>query len=389
MNTFQFLMPTRILFGAHTFDQLGAIASGYGKKCMLVTASNQEAALQDTYDNAKSLLSQAGIQVYHFDEVQPNPSTRMIEKAILTVRQENIDFLIAIGGGSSMDTAKAISLFHECASIDWESAYQKYDNPFRHYDKIAQKKLSLIAVPTTAGTGSEVTQAMIVSEYDKNIKNCIFYQDAFPDAAIIDPCLSKSMPAKLTAMTGFDAFCHAFESYFRKEASEISKFFSISAMQGILHSLPKLMQHPENMVLRETMSKSACYAGISLANAAAHLPHPLSEIIGGIRPDIPHGIALATVYPCFVAYCAKAYREKSAALVQALHPEITGTEEEIASKLPVIVTALLEEIGLRLSLHEFHISPEEKAQMCGHFLLDVLPFADKETRKQVMESAFL
>ncbi|NMD38869.1 MAG: iron-containing alcohol dehydrogenase, partial [Christensenellaceae bacterium] len=272
MNNFNFFSPTRIIFGKNKIEDLGNIAARYGKKCMLVTTNKNEPALKDLYVKAINILESANIAVLHFDEVLPNPPIDIIEKAIALANENNIDFLVGLGGGSSIDTAKSISIFHEVDKINWSEAYQKYTSPFTMYEKISSKKIPLIAIPTTAGTGSEVTQAMMVSEYENNEKNCIFHNEAYPEVALIDPTLCLTIPKRLTAATGFDAFCHAFESYLRDEASDITKAFGIIAIKDIINTLPKLVNDLGNYEYRETMSKAACFAGISLANAAATLP---------------------------------------------------------------------------------------------------------------------
>lgn len=388
MEQFRFFMPARIVFGRERIQEAGNIVQKYGKKCMLISAANDETPLQSIYDKIKLILKEKGVDCIHFDEVRPNPSIRIVERAIQMLRQEQVDCILAIGGGSSIDTAKAVSLFHSVERIDWNSVYENYGNPFKRYPRLSKKKLPVIAIPTTAGTGSEVTQAMVVSEYETKLKSCIFHQDAFPDVAIIDPCLCLSMPKKLTAATGFDAFCHAFESYFRVETSALTISLGIRAMQDILYALPRLMQDLRDIELREQMSCAACCAGMSLANAGAHLPHPLSEIIGGIREDIPHGVALASVYPQFVAYCAEQEMNKSAQLVRALDKTAVGSDAELAARLPDIIQCFLDSIELNVSLQEFHVSEEDKSAMCNHFILNVLPFADYTVRRQIMESAF-
>ncbi len=388
MEKFMFRIPTEIHFGAGMISTLGEQASKHGKKCLLVTTSKDEAPLKPLYDRVIKILNDSGIEAIHFDEVVPNPTVQSIEKAIGIVHSENIPVIIAVGGGSSMDTAKAISVFHGAGKIDWNYMYDNYTSPFMDYERKCTP-LPLITVPTTAGTGSELTQAMIISDETTEDKMCIFHQDAFPLTAIIDSELTATMPARLTALTAFDAFCHAFESYVRKEASPFTRLIGERSMSTIIETLPKLIKDLGNAEYREAMSLAAMYSGISLANAAATVPHPLSEVIGGIAPRIAHGQALACLYPSFVAFQKTKTPKECATLARMLDCSLENASiEEAADKAPELMKKFLNEIGIGEGLTELGITAEEKEKMVNHFLLGVLPFGTKEELTAVMEGAF-
>ncbi len=388
MENFNFRTPTEIHFGAGMVNTLGEKVSKYGKKCLLVTTSDQEAALKPLYDRVIDILIKCEIEVIHFDEVVPNPTVQSIEKAIGIVKSENISVIVAVGGGSSMDTAKAIAVFHGIEKIDWNYMYDNYTSPFADYESHGTP-LPLITVPTTAGTGSELTQAMIISDETTEDKMCIFHQDAFPLRAVIDSELTATMPARLTALTAFDAFCHAFESYVRKEASPFTRLIGEKSMTTIIETLPKLLNDLGNAEYREMMSLAAMYSGISLANAAATVPHPLSEIIGGIAPRIPHGQALACLYPSFIAFQKTKTPEQCAALARMLDKNLTNAStEDAADKAPELIREFLKSVGIGQGLTELGITAEEKEKMVNHFLLGVLPFGTKEELTAVMEGAF-
>ena len=278
MEKFKFYNPTRIHFGAGELNNVGEIIKKYGTKCLLVTTTNKEDVLRPLYDRVKDILSSSGIETIHFDEVVPNPTVQAIEKAIAIVKSEGIQSVLAVGGGSSMDTAKSIALFYQPEKIDWVSAYEEFTSPFAAYKPISDPVLPIVTVPTTAGTGSELTQAMIISDETTEEKVCIFHDKVFPTEAIIDVELTLTMPRRLTAMTGFDAFSHAFESYMRDEANLYTKLIGREAMSRILYALPKLMDDPTNVDLRESMSVAEMFAGISLSNAAATVPATLLSI---------------------------------------------------------------------------------------------------------------
>ena len=389
MEKYGFYNPTRILFGSGRLSALGDLVTAFGMRCLLITTPNSEPALRPLYDRAKEILLRAGAVVTHFDEVVPNPTVQSIQKAIGIVRRENIDVIVALGGGSSIDTGKAVALFYQKEHIDWESVYQTYTSPFERYPAISLPTLPLIAVPTTAGTGSELTQAMVISDVTTQEKVCIFHPQAFPHVALIDPELTATMPPRLTAMTGFDAFCHAFESYVRDEASVYTQMLAAKAIQCAVTALPQLLATPSDVALRETMSQAAMFGGISLSNAAATVPHPLSEIIGGIAPRIPHGQALACLYPAFARFQSVKTPRKCAELARLMQPALAEQSEgECARRLPEVVEAFLVKIGLRRSLTELGVTPDEKEKMLSHFLLGVLPFGTPKELTAIMRGAF-
>lgn len=389
MEQFTFYNPTKIHFGAGKLNDIGKIVKKYGTKCLLVTTTNDEDVLRPLYDRVKALLAEDGIETLHFDEVVPNPTVQGIEKAIHMVKSQGIEVVVGVGGGSSLDTAKAIALFYQPDKIDWNGAYEKYTSPFAEYEPISDPVLPLITVPTTAGTGSELTQAMIISDETTEEKVCIFHDHVFPKEAVIDVELTATMPRRLTAMTGFDAFCHAFESYMRDEASVYTKTIGKQAIQNIIYALPRLMDDSTNIELRDMMSVAEMFAGISLSNAAATVPHPLSEVIGGIAPRIPHGQALASLYPSFVRFQITKTPKKCAEIAR-LFDTTLEKEDEItaASRLPELVEEFLEKLGLNKSLTELGVTDKEKDKMACHFLLGVLPFGTKEELTNILKGAF-
>lgn len=389
MKSFAFYNPTRIHFGAGELNDLGGIVAKYGTRCLMVTTPNSEEVLRPLYDRVKELLKQARVEVIHFDEVVPNPTVQSIEKAIGIVKAQGVDVILAVGGGSSIDTAKSIALFWQPDEIDWNSVYETFTSPFAEYEPVSNPVLPLITVPTTAGTGSELTQAMIISDLTTEEKVCIFHDRVFPKEAVIDPELTQTMPRRLTAITGFDAMAHAFESYMRKEASVYTQTIGKQAIRQVIDALPRLMEDPENMELRTLMSEAEMFAGISLSNAAATVPHPLSEIIGGIAPRIPHGQALASLYPEYVKFQAKKTPERCAAIARLFDESLESVSDaEAAGRLSGLVDEFLTKIGLNKKLGELGVTKEEQEKMASHFLLGVLPFGTKEELTGILRGAF-
>ena len=149
---FHYYQPTKIHFGAGQLNELGHVCRGYGKTCFLVTTP--DAPLQPLYERVKKLLDAEGISVIHFDKVEPNPSVEIVEQGFAMLKEQPADFVLAVGGGSSIDTAKAIAFANGKESIDWDHLFNEYSSPFAYYPSYSEKHLPLLSVPTTSGTGS-------------------------------------------------------------------------------------------------------------------------------------------------------------------------------------------------------------------------------------------
>lgn len=389
MEQFRFYQPTRIHFGAGCLNQVGSIVGKYGKKCMLVTTTNTEDVLRPLYDRVKALLSEAGIQVVHFDKVVPNPTISGIEEAIALVHQEKVEVVLAVGGGSSIDTAKSITLFNGAGKVDWPKVFSTYTDPFAEYESPSPEVLPLVAVPTTAGTGSELTQAMVISDPEHNDKECIFHDKAFAKEAIIDPELMRTLPPRMTAITGFDAFTHSFESYLRDCASPYTRTIGMKAMSLIIETLPKLVKDIGNMELREKMAQAAMFSGISLGNAAATLPHPISEIVGGVAPRLAHGQCLATLYPQYLRWQCTQAVEKCAAVARLFDPALSDlSDKEAADKLPLLMKEFLQSVGLYYSFSQLGLTEEELKLAEASPIFNFLPFAPKEVMVGILHDSY-
>jgi len=389
MERFNFYQPTRIHFGAGRLDEVGQLVRKYGSRCMLVTTTNAEEVLRPLYDRVKTILAAAGVEVVHFDKVVPNPTIGGIEEAIGLARREGVQALLAVGGGSSIDTAKAIGLFHGAGKVDWKQVFASYTDPFAEYESPSPQPLPVIAVPTTAGTGSEMTQAMVISDPASSDKECIFHDKAFVKEAVIDPELMRTLPPRMTAVTGFDAFTHAFESYLRDCASPYTALVGRKAISLIVDALPRLVKDPGNMELRETMAQAAMFSGISLGNAAATLPHPISEIVGGVAPRLAHGQCLATLYPQYLRWECAQKVGRCAEIARIFNPALCGaSDEEAAGALPGLVTDFLQSIGLYKSFSELGLTEDELKEAEANPLFNFLPFAPKEVMVGILHDSY-
>ena len=369
---FDYYQPTRIHFGSGRLRELGKITAKYGKKALLVTTPDEP--LRPLYERVKKILSDEGIKVVHFDKVEPNPSDKMIEGGFELLKKEACDVIVAVGGGSSIDTAKALAFTNGQEKIDWDEILA-YDSPYEAYAPYSDTVLPLISVPTTSGTGSQVTQASVVSRGKEKIT--FYHPSLFSKECILDSELTTTLPPRMTAATGFDAFTHAFESYISKRASLYSENDSLAAMKLVIDYLPLALKDPQNITYREKLSMADTLAGRALANSGANAPHPLSELIGGIT-HITHGEALAMVFGPFVKHAYADNKEKMdkvAALFEG--------EGDLYAKL----TAFLKTINLDKHLRDYNVSDEDFKEMLASPMLDHLPFGDREFLENILKEA--
>lgn len=364
-TAFNFLNPTQLHFGAGRLNDLQKIAPKYGRKALLVSRP-KTGSLQKTYLRIEKLLSAAGVTLFHFDEIIPNPTLEGIERGVAFAAQHQVDFILGVGGGSVMDSAKLMALVYQPSGIiDWEEAFSSYNNPF---DFIPSKPSSLpfIAVSTTSGTGSQCTQAAVVSDTKNKEKITLFHFDLFPKVALVDPELMLSVPPRVTAATGFDAFTHAFESFLGTRTSPLTIHLSLEAIKTVFDFLPKALQEPENLDYRTQLAWADTCAGMCLSNGGADLPHPLGEIIGGICPRVAHGETLAMVYPSFLKYKQNSAQEKFEQIATYL-----GLQKQ-PDALRYAILELLKVTELSKAMERAQFTAQEKNEIQAHPLLEKL-----------------
>lgn len=373
MKNFHYYAPGRIHFGAGDLEQLGAIVRLYGKRCLLVTTTS-EPPLDRLFDRVKRLLQEAGVEVFHFDQVTPNPDMGLINKGKVFAEQNSFEVVLAVGGGSTIDVGKMLAFLAGRDVIDWADLFQNYAIPFGRKEPCKKGNIPVIAVPTTSGTGSQVTQCAVISE--GNEKHDIFDGSLIPVETVIDPELMCTLPAGVTASSGFDAFCHACESYLSPLASPMSGLCSESAMRLIVTYLPKVLQEPENLAYREQMALADLYAGLALANAGAFVAHPLCELLG-TAGRMSHGQSLAALFDSVLEKKYDFCTEKSAAVTRICLPGTAGLEDDqAAAMLPEAIRSFQRKINMDVTLADFQVEPQEIERVLLSPVLAEIPFTD-------------
>lgn len=241
-----------------------------------------------------------------FNEVEPEPSLETVEKGVKKMQEVNPDTIIALGGGSVMDAAKAMWLFYEYPELDFEALALKFMDIRKRtykYPKLG-RKIKFIAIPTTSGTGSEVTAFSVITDKKRHIKCPLADYELTPDVAIIDPDFVLTMPPNVVADTGMDALSHAIEAYVSVMASEYTDALALKACELIFTYLPSSYHNPQDEEAKEKMHHASCLAGMAFTNAFLGINHSLAHAIGGTF-GISHGRANAIFLPYVIAYNAK------------------------------------------------------------------------------------
>lgn len=375
---FDYCQPTRIHFGEGRLEEIASICGRYGKRGFMVTTP--DAPLQPLYDRIKKYFEQADIHIVHFDKVEPNPSVEMIECGFEMLRESNAEFVLAVGGGSSIDTAKALAFCNGQEKIKWDELFQKYSSPYVNYEEYSDTVLPLITVPTTSGTGSQVTQAAVITKGKEKIT--FYHPSLFSKECIIDPELMLTLPKRMTAATGFDAFTHAFESYINPRASYFSEQDSMRAMKLVIDNLVKVLDEPGNILYRSNMALADTLAGRALANSGAQAPHPLSEIIGGIT-HLPHGEALAVVFPAFLKHSIEKNQDKYLNIAK-----LFDKNAETAEQLYDFICSFLKDIHLFKTMKESGVERKDFEEVLKSPILDFLPFGSREELERILRESY-
>lgn len=357
LTDFDFDPRTRVVYGNGVLSRLGELAREFGNRALLVT----DKGLKDVghEDRAIESLSASGVSATVFDEVNANPTTEDVDRCLDVARAADINLIIGLGGGSSMDCAKGVNFL--------------LTNGGRMEDywgvgKATQPMLPMIAVPTTSGTGSEAQSFALIANAETHMKMACGDRKAACRIALLDPELTVTMPASVTAVTGIDAISHAVETYVTTKRNTISQLFSRRAWSLLADSFPKVLESPSDLDARGGMLVGSHFAGAAIENSmlgATHaLANPLSAHFG-----LTHGVAIGVMLPHVVQF--------NATVVSDLYEDLAvdaglcdSGDPDAVERLVHYLTAVVQGWGLPTSLKECHVRE------------DVIPVMAEEAAKQ-------
>ena len=373
---FEFFVKSDIVFGRDSIKELSRVVQGYNaEKVMLVYDAGVKSA--GIADKVLDRLKEADVEIVIFDKVIPNPTNEVVEGAAKIAKEKKVDTFVAVGGGSSIDLAKAIDVL------------MTNPGPIGQYGGIGMVKnelLPLIAIPTTAGTSSEITNVSALIDTEKVVKYVVIDNKLVPSKVIIDPEFTKTMPASVTAATGMDAITHAVESYISNMASPLTEYNSIQGLKIIYHNLPTAVKDGTNMEAREQMMLGCVITGFGFSNANLGLVHGIAHALSA-HFQLAHGMANATVLPYVMAYNAKSCPEKMVELAKAIDLPVSGDLDKDMYLLSEELLKLTKELGIK-TLSEQGIREEDFDMLTEDILHEpVLGFNPREnvTKEDIIE----
>lgn len=332
----QIIIPSIMEIGAKASQEVGKIMKSMGYKKPLIITDSMMVKLGYVSKIIENLKI-ASIVAEVFEDTIPEPTVESIQAGVKRVKEGNYDSIIALGGGSSIDSAKAISILGKFGGI-------MRDYKFPH---IAEEMgIPIIAIPTTAGTGSEVTKFTIISDETTDEKMLCVGRGFMPTIAIIDYELTLSLPQRSTADTGIDALTHAMEAYVSKKANIYSDTQALEAMKLIAPNLRKVFHDGSNREAREKMMLGATLAGVAFSNASVALVHGMSRPIGAFY-HVPHGLSNAMLLPVVTEFSISAATQRYADCSRAMGLALKEDSDEIANKkLLIELKAINEELNV-------------------------------------------
>jgi alcohol dehydrogenase class IV len=373
-QSFTINQPTKIIFGNNSVKQLGNVVAQLGGSRVFLVADPglQKAGI---VQNITEILTSSKIPFTLYDKVTPEPGLKLADAGFTLAKKNKADCVIGVGGGSALDIAKAVSIL--------------LTNGGKAEDYLGLGKIKLqgvpkIMIPTTAGTGAEVTFTAVFINEKTNSKGGMNGDPLYPDAAILDPALTLSLPPSVTAATGIDAFTHALEAFVSTQANAISDMYALEAMDLISRNLAVAYANGANLEARSSMLLGSLLGGKALATAGVGLVHAMAYPLGGMF-NTAHGLANAVLLPYVVEYNIIGNPEKFTTIAQIMGYDTDGLPIRNAAELAVeAIHQLNADVGIPGTLSALNI-PADKIPEMAKIALTVTRPVENNPRKPTLE----
>lgn len=348
VKNFEFLFPTKVRYGEGALEELPEIVNTFGKKKIFVVTDPgvRQAGLVELVMN---VLTEAGFdEIKIYDHVAPNPRCGEVNEGAEAAKQFGAEVLIAVGGGSPIDTAKGIGVL-----MTNDGLIEDYEGFF----KVKNALPPFITIPTTVGTGSEVTEWAVITDLKRMFKMSVADTKMYPDIALLDPIMVEKLPASIIASTGMDALSHAIEAYTCKISQPISDAIALYAMELISENIRGAV-YGDDYEAKANMQLAAMMAGAALSQADVAGVHCMGEALGGMY-DTPHGIANASVLPYMMDFCAVANVDKFVRIAKALGVNTKEMTEIDAARAVATAVKQLNDDMMIPNLEEAGVNPDD------------------------------
>jgi alcohol dehydrogenase class IV len=355
----KFVAP-EFIFGSGARFLVGRYAKNFGARKVLIVTDPQ-VMVTGLVDPVFEALKDEGIDYKIYSDIKPNPSDIQVMEGSKVYLNENCNFIVAVGGGSPMDCAKAIGIV---------SSNNKEVSEFEGVDKVSVPSPPLICIPTTAGSAADVSQFAIITDNRRKLKMAIISKTVVPDVALIDPETTLTMDRFLTICTGFDVLSHAFEAFVSNASSPITDLHALEAIRLVGSNIIPTSNDLENIDLRGQMMLSCLHAGLAFSNASLGLVHAMAHSLGGFL-DLPHGECNALLLDHVVQFNFEAEVEKYKQIGKALGLKLDGISVQ-ESKMAIIneIRDLKAEAGVNHSLKDVGVTPGDIPELASKAMDD-------------------
>ncbi|QDT26924.1 iron-containing alcohol dehydrogenase [Gimesia panareensis] len=354
---YDFFAPRQIHFGWDRFQEVGTLAASLGTRALIISGSRSLES-NGVLEELQSLLSRAGITSEHIRTISHEPEVKDVDHVTNILQHHSHgagDFLIGIGGGSGIDLAKACSAM--ITNRESETVLDYLEGVGQGL-QLTEEPLPLMAIPTTAGTGSEATKNAVISSYAPAFKKSLRSPEMIPDLILCDPKLACSVPPEITARTGMDAITQLLESYISSRAQPLPQALSLQGLKLAIPALPLAVEDGSSRTARENMAHAALLSGIALANSGLGMAHGVAPPLG-THCRIPHGLACAVMLPVTLRANRSVCETQYAEIARHLDPGLTLSDAEAADAFIDQIQALNDQIGIPRTLSELGVTPEQ------------------------------
>jgi alcohol dehydrogenase len=392
MKQFTTYIPTKIHFGAGSLNMLGSDALP-GEKALIVISAGGSMKKYGYLDRVTELLKKQGVESVVFDRILANPILSHVMEGAAMARDEGCDFILGLGGGSSIDSAKSIAVMVKNPGDYWDYIHGGSGKGMT----VSGPVLPVVAVTTTAGTGTEADPWTVITHQDRNEKIGFGTEQTFPVLSIVDPELMLSIPPHLTAFQGFDAFFHAAEGFIANIASPVSDLYALKSVRLISEFLPRAVADGSNLEARSQVALANTLSGMVESTSSCTSEHSLEHALSAYRPELPHGAGLIMLSRSYFAHFASAAPERLTALAEAMGEDTSSVAE---AERPMLMVRALERLqkecgvdGLKMS--DYGLREEEipaytrnaRETMGGLFGMDRVPLSDEDV-ESIYRKAF-
>ncbi|MEI0526083.1 iron-containing alcohol dehydrogenase [Brachyspira murdochii] len=380
----RFTIPRDLYYGDNAMEELKNLQ---GHKKAIIVTGGSSMKRGGFLDKCEKILKEAGLEVKIFDGVEPDPSIETVYKGAEAMREFNPDLIVALGGGSALDAAKAMWVFYEYPDKKFDDIKTPFTMP-----KL-RKKAIFAAIPSTSGTASEVTAFSVITDYSTNIKYPLADFEITPDIAILDYSIPMTMPETVSADTGMDALTHSIEAYVASLRTDITDALAMKAIYMIVHNIEKAVKGDKEG--RAKLHVAQCLAGMAFSNALLGIVHSLAHKTGA-EFHITHGRCNAILLPYVIEYNSKVCADRFADIARML--KLSGnTDAELTASLVKKVKELNAKLGIKQTYKENGVTEEHFKQKCDSIVKNAVTDpctgsnpreTDEANMKKVLEAAY-